>query len=190
VPSESAEKILDSLKRAAALLDAADIPFAVGGGTACWVFGAPESDHDVDLLVREADVRRAQEVLVDSGMRPEDPPEDWLLKVYDGEVLIDLIFEPIGVPVTDELLERCPVRDVLAKRMKVMPLEDIFTTKLLAMNEHYLDYLGMLKVARAVREQVDWDAVRTRTAESPFARAFFTMVEGLGVVEPAHRQVA
>ena len=32
--------------------------------------------------------------------------------------------------------------------------------------------------------QVDWDDVRRRTEGSPYARAFFTLVEELGVVEP------
>ena len=43
----------------------------------------------------------------------------------------------------------------------------------------------MLKIARTLREQIDWEDVRERTAESPFARAFFTLVEGLGIVESA-----
>jgi hypothetical protein len=34
-----------------------------------------------------------------------------------------------------------------------------------------------------VREQIDFDAVRERTAESPYARAFFTLLEGLEVIE-------
>ena len=29
-----------------------------------------------------------------------------------------------------------------------------------------------------------WDDVRARTVESPYAAAFFTLVEGLGIVEP------
>ncbi len=33
-------------------------------------------------------------------------------------------------------------------------------------------------------EQIDWEEVRARSEASPFARAFFTLVEGLGVVEP------
>jgi hypothetical protein len=32
-----------------------------------------------------------------------------------------------------------------------------------------------------VREQIDWDEVRKRTSESPYAKAFFTLVEELGV---------
>jgi hypothetical protein len=39
-------------------------------------------------------------------------------------------------------------------------------------------------MARPVREQVDWEEVRERTAESPYARTFFTLVEGLDVVQP------
>jgi hypothetical protein len=31
--------------------------------------------------------------------------------------------------------------------------------------------------------------VRDRTEESPWARAFFTLVEGLGIVEPARERV-
>ena len=42
----------------------------------------------------------------------------------------------------------------------------------------------MLELARSLREQIDWDFVRAHTADSPFARAFFTLVEELGVVEP------
>jgi hypothetical protein len=34
-----------------------------------------------------------------------------------------------------------------------------------------------------VREQVDWSDVRRRTEDSPYARAFFTLVEELGIVE-------
>jgi hypothetical protein len=59
------------------------------------------------------------------------------------------------------------------------------TQKLLALTEQEPDYSGVLEIARAVREQIDWNEVRMRTEHSPFARAFFTLVEELGVVEPA-----
>jgi len=47
----------------------------------------------------------------------------------------------------------------------------------------------VLELARALREQVDWEEVRDRTEASPFARAFFTLVEGLGIVESSHLEV-
>jgi hypothetical protein len=49
------------------------------------------------------------------------------------------------------------------------------------MREHGVDYDQVLELARTVREQIDWDEVRKRTRESPFAKAFFTLVDELGV---------
>jgi hypothetical protein len=66
--------------------------------------------------------------------------------------------------------------------MPVMPLEDVLVTKLLAITETQLDFRSVLALARAVREQVDWDVVRERTESSPFARSFFTLVEELEIV--------
>jgi hypothetical protein len=63
-----------------------------------------------------------------------------------------------------------------------MALEDVFVTKLMALGEHALRFEGVLQMARSLREQVDWERVRIATASSPFARAFFTMAEGLGIV--------
>jgi hypothetical protein len=66
-------------------------------------------------------------------------------------------------------------------RMPVMRAEDVLVAKLLAMREHHLDYDRVLEIARTVREQIDWDDVRKRTDGSPFAKAFFTLVDELGV---------
>ena len=69
--------------------------------------------------------------------------------------------------------------------MLVASLEDVLTTKLLALNEQEPDSAAVLELARSLREQIDWEFVRERTADSPFARAFFTLVEELGIVEAA-----
>jgi glutathione synthase/RimK-type ligase-like ATP-grasp enzyme len=116
-------------------------------------------------------------------MRIEDPPEEWLVKAWDGDVLIDLIFHPKGLEVTDAVIARGDELAVLSMEMRVMALEDVFTTKLMALSEHALHYDGLLRMARALREQVDWGAVRNATRESPFARAFFVLLEGLGVLD-------
>jgi hypothetical protein len=115
-------------------------------------------------------------------MRPEDPPEEWLYKAWDGDVLVDLIHHPKGIEVDDEVIARGDSLSVLSMEMRVMALEDVFVTKLMALSEHALRFEGVLQMARSLREQVDWERVRTQTASSPFARAFFTMAEGLGVV--------
>ena len=175
------DEMLPSLKKAAAALRDAEIPFVLAGGLAAWARGGPESDHDVDFLVKPEDAERALETLAESGFKPERPPEEWLYKVYDGDVLIDLIFAPAGLEVTDEVIERSGELEVWAVAMRVMRAEDILVTKLMALTEHTLDYESCLQISRSLREQIDWDDVRERTAESPFARAFFAIVDGLEI---------
>ncbi len=175
------EQLLETLKRAAAALREAGVPFALGGGIAIWARGGPETEHDLDLFLKPEDAERALDALTQAGFRPEKPPEGWLYKAWDGGVLVDLIFEPTGVTVDDELLGRAVETEVHAVRMPVMRPEDVLATKLLAMREHEVDYDSVLEVARAVREQLDWDELRRRTKSSPYAKAFFTLVDELDV---------
>ena len=136
-------------------------------------------------MIKPEDADRALEALEAEGMRPEKPPEGWLYKAWDGDVLVDLIFRPKGMEIDDEVIARGEDIEVLAMPIKVMALEDVLCTKLLALHEHYVDYSGLLQMARSLREKVDWDDVRARTSRSPFARAFFTMIEGIGVIGDA-----
>jgi predicted nucleotidyltransferase len=176
------ERLLGAMKKAAGVLNDAAIPFVLGGGLACWARGAPKTEHDVDFLVRPADAERAQQALAAAGMRTEDPPEDWLLKAYDGDILIDLIFNPQGGPVDDEIFERAEELEVYAMRLKVAALEDVLVHKLLVLSEQQPDFSSVLELARSLREQVDWDDVRRRTEESPFAKSYFTLLDELEIV--------
>jgi hypothetical protein len=74
--------------------------------------------------------------------------------------------------------------------MKVAALEDVVSTSLLALSEQYLRYESVVRIARTLREQIDWDVVRANTAASPFAKAFFTLVEELGIVPRARLAAA
>jgi hypothetical protein len=170
-----------TLKKAAAALRDAEIPFALGGSLAAWARGGPESCNDLDVMVREQDAERALEALAQAGMRPERPPEGWLLKAWDGDVLVDVIHHMLGTTISDEVLEGADEMNVFSITMRVLALEDVISSKLLALNDHHLDYEPVLAIARAVREQVDWREVRARTGRSPYARAFFSLLGELGL---------
>jgi Uncharacterised nucleotidyltransferase len=170
-----------SLKKATAALEAAGIPHLLGGGLGCWARGGPPSSNDVDLMLRPEDAERALSTLSAAGMRTERPPEQWLFKAWDGDVLIDLIFEPAGVRITDQVLERGEELSVAGMYIRVMAIDDILITKLLAIDEHCADYTSALLIARALREQIDWPSLRQRTSSSPFAAAFFAIADGLGI---------
>jgi len=174
--------IEDTLKRSAAALKEGGIPFVLGGSLAVFARGGPESCSDLDLVVKPSDAEPALEALETLGMRREDPPEDWLVKAWDDDVLVDLIFGPVGIEVDDGFIAAAERMNVFSIEMPVMRLEDVFATKLASLNDHYIDFAGLLKLVRAVREQVDWDEVRRRTARSPYARAFFALLHELEVV--------
>jgi predicted nucleotidyltransferase len=176
------DELLETLKEAAAALREGEVPFLLGGGLAAWARGGPETEHDLDLMVKEQDAERALQVLEDAGFRTEKPPEGWLYKARDGGVLVDLIFKPSGGEVDDGMFERAEELDVHAVPMKVMSLEDVMVTKLFSMREHEVDYENILEIARALREQIDWDTVRERTDESPYARAFFYLAGELDIL--------
>jgi hypothetical protein len=184
-PSENFPELIDTMKVAAAALRDAEVPYLLGGGLAAWARGGPPTEHDVDFFVREEDAERALAALEAAGMRPEHPPENWLLKAWSGQTLVDLIFHPAGGKIDDGYFERGEMIEVASQRMPVASLADVMTTKLLALTEQEPDLSSVLELARSLREQVDWELVRARTSESPFARAFFTLVEELGVVEAA-----
>ena len=103
-----------TLKRAIGALRDAGVPFLLAGSLASWARGGPPTRHDLDLVVKPEDAERALEALVRTGMTPERPVEEWLLKAWDGDVLVDLIFDPRGVRVDDELL--APTRSSRSSR--------------------------------------------------------------------------
>lgn len=180
-PPENLTSLVRTMKRAAAALREADVEFMLGGGLAIWALGGPPTDHDVDLFVREEDAERGLDALAAAGMRVERPPEDWLVKAHDGPTLVDLIYRPAGGPVGDEHFARAMEVEVMAQRLLVASPDDVLATKLLALNEQEPNFRDVLAVARALREQIDWEEVERRSSASPFARAFFTLVEGLGI---------
>ena len=174
--------MVPTLKKAAAALRDAGIPYLVAGGVASWVRGGPSTDHDLDFLIKPADADHALDTLADVGLRPEKPPEEWLYKAWDDDVLVDLIFRPAGLDVDDELIERGEEREVEAMTMRVLSAEDLLVSKLMAMTEHSINYRSCLEIARSLREQIDFGDVRMRTEGSPFGRAFFVIAEGLEIV--------
>jgi hypothetical protein len=182
VQPDDREEIRDLLKRTAVALKEGDVPFALCGGYAAWVRGAPEPDHDADFLVPEAEAERAAKVMADAGLDVQTPPEDWLVKVVAGASFVDVLWRTCGHPVETDLIERAEVMPVLSVHMPVLTATDIVTTKLMALDEHYCDFSRMLPVARALREQVDWAEVSRAVAENHFAVVFLDLLDRLDVV--------
>jgi hypothetical protein len=176
--------LLETVKRAAVELKRADIPFALCGGWAVYARGGPRSEHDADFALVEQDLPRALDVLEEAGFsRDEEAPEDWLAKVWDRGNLVDLIFRLSGEPVTPDIFDRVDQLEVGSVQMPVLAATDLVVTKLLTYRDHYCDFTTSLPMVRALREQVEWPAVRDRTARSPYAEAFVFLADRLGLTD-------
>jgi hypothetical protein len=187
---ESLSRLVETMKLAAGALKSAEVPALLAGGLAAWARGGPPTDHDVDFYVYERDGDRALSALAAAGLRVEKPTSGWLYKAYDGDVLVDLIHRPAGCPVDAEMFARADTLEVMAEPLLVASLDDVLATKLSAITEQEPDYGGVLPLARSLREQINWGDVYGRTSSSPFARAFFVLAEGLGILETGYRPVA
>jgi hypothetical protein len=182
--SEDFPELVEAMKHPAGALREADVPFLLGGGMAGWARGGPPTDPAVDFCLIERDAVRGLAALADAGFRPERPPEGWLLKAWDGDVLVDLIFHPSGGPVDEGYFQRADEIEVVSQPLLVASIEDVLATKLLAMTEQDPHYGPVLELARALREQVDWDALHERVVHAPFGAAFLTLAERLEIAPP------
>jgi hypothetical protein len=172
-----------ALKRTASALKQAGYPFALAGSYALWAHGGPESQHDVDVMIAEADIEAVAAALAEAGLPPRRPPEDWLLKLDTDGVVVDLLHRAGGEPVGPAVLDRAEVREVLSVRMPVLPPTEVLVHKLGALSDHYCDFAPLLSAVRAVREQLDWTQLRERTADSDHAAAFLFLADRLGLTE-------
>jgi predicted nucleotidyltransferase len=172
----------EALKRTAVALKEAGVPFALGGGYAAWALGGPEPAHDVDFVVAEADAPRTEQVLSQAGLRVERPPEDWLFKVFADDAMVDIIFRVGGVSVEAPLLRRAAEMEVLSVRMPVLDATDVLASKLNALDEHDCDFASEIPVARALREQVDWERLRRDVEDNDFAVAFLFLLQRMGII--------
>ena len=182
MPHRVDEGLATTLKKVAAVFKQAEIPFALAGSFAVYAHGGHSSDHDVDFMLREKDVEQALQELATAGFEVEQPPEDWLVKVFDEGRMVDLIHRPVELPVTDDTLADTVMRPVEAIAMPVLSATQLMIHKLLSYTQHHCDFATGLPVARSLREQIDWDRVRHETRQSPYAEAFLILLDRLDVV--------
>jgi len=183
--AEDMEPLVWTLKRVAYHLKEMGVPFALAGSFAVYARGGQPCDHDVDFLIRETDAQAVLTGLVEVGFRAEVPPEGWLVKVFEEDRLVDLIYSPVQRPVTDETLADTDILAVNAVHMPVLSATELMIHKVLTWSAHYCDFARGLPVARSLREQIDWARVQRETAHSPYAHAFLVLLDRLGVVSLA-----
>lgn len=143
-------------------LDAAGVPFLVGGAFALRRYATIERDtKDLDLFVRAGDVQRALDVLDAAGYRAELTFPHWLGKAHDGDRFVDLIFRSgNGVfEVDDEWFDHATGETILDRDVLLVPAEEVLCTKLLIMERERYDGADVAHMLLNMVEQFDWRRV-------------------------------
>jgi Nucleotidyl transferase of unknown function (DUF2204) len=174
-------QLQEALKTVAVTLKQSGVAFALAGGFAAWARGGPEDGHDVDFLVGASDVDQTKAHLEQQGLRTEQPPEDWLFKVFVGQAMVDLIHHLGDRPVDAGILDDADDLEVLSVRMPVLRVTQLLESQLRVLDEHNCDFATLLPTARALREQVDWQHVRENMTGNDYAEAFLFLLRRLGV---------
>ncbi|WP_318205905.1 hypothetical protein [Streptomyces sp. SCL15-4] len=189
LPHDRSQAILEAAKQIGALLKRAGHPFALAGSVAVYAHGGSRYlQHDADFAILPDDAEAVAASLRQAGLDVRVPPEDWLIKTTCHGQNVDIIFSLAHQPVTREMLDRAHVLPVDSVLMPVLSPTDLIRSLISAFSEHYCDFGSVLPVARAVREKVDWDTVRTACGTEPMPAAFLFLLERLNVIDAQEGQ--
>ncbi|CAL9361468.1 hypothetical protein SUDANB178_00668 [Streptomyces sp. enrichment culture] len=189
LPQDRSQAILEAAKQIGALLKRAGHPFALAGSVAVYAHGGSRYlQHDADFAILPEDAEAVAATLREAGLGVRLPPEDWLIKTTCHGQNVDIIFSLAHQPVTREMLDRAHVLPVDSVLMPVLSPTDLIQSLISAFSEHYCDFGSVLPVARAVREKVDWDAVRAACGAEPMPAAFLFLLERLNVIDAQEGQ--
>lgn len=189
LPHDRSQAILEAAKEIGALLKRAGHHFALAGSVAVYAHGGSRYlQHDADFAILPEDAEAVAGTLREAGLPVRTPPEDWLVKTTCHGQNVDIIFALAHQPVTRDMLDRAHVLPVDSVLMPVLSPTDLIRSLISAFSEHYCDFGSVLPVARAVREKVDWDEVRTTCGDQPMPAAFLFLLERLNVIDAQEGQ--
>jgi predicted nucleotidyltransferase len=155
------------LQDAVRIIEAADIPYVIIGGTASFIHGRARCSGDIDFLVRPDDAPGVLEALAANGFETERTNEHWLYKAFRDGVLVDILFRSCGdIFLDDEMLARSIIGEFRGCRLRLVPPEDLVIIKAIAYDEqtprHWYDALGIIATA-----EMDWDYLVRRARRAP-----------------------
>ncbi|HEX5270874.1 MAG TPA: hypothetical protein VFW33_10320 [Gemmataceae bacterium] len=184
LPPETREFYAEAMRA----LDEAGVPFLVGGAYALHAYtGIERHTKDFDVFVRPADCRRALGALAAMGCRTELTFPHWLGKAYRGDDFIDVIFSSgNGVAtVDDSWFEHAVAEEVLGRRARLVPAEEIIWQKSFIQERERYDGADVAHIIRALGPDLDWRRLLARFG--PHWRVLFGQLVTFGFVYPSER---
>ncbi|HSE03918.1 MAG TPA: nucleotidyltransferase [Methylomirabilota bacterium] len=172
-------------------LNAASIPFLVGGGHALERYlGIGRSVKDLDLFMRERDVPAAlAHVGRRLGYRTEVTFPHWLAKIQrDEHDHIDVIFSSGNsvCPVDDDWFRHAVPATVMGQAVRLCPVEETIWSKAFVMERERYDGADIAHLIHARAEQIDWTRLARRFG--PNWRVLLSHLILFGFIYPSERR--
>lgn len=140
-------------------LTSAGVPFLLGGAFAFASYtGIKRDTKDLDLFVRERDLRAALDALAASGLQTEVPFPHWLGKASRGDLFVDVIFSSgNGVAAVDDAwFDHAVDGEVFGVRVGLVPAEELLWSKAFVQERERYDGADVAHILRARAERLDW----------------------------------
>jgi hypothetical protein len=146
-------------------LEAAGVPYLVGGAYALFHFTSIErSTKDFDVFVRREDLERVMTTLEEDGCRTELTYPHWLGKAFYGDDFVDVIFSSGNAVATvdDEWFAHAPDGEVLGRRVKLSPAEEMIWSKAFIMERERFDGADINHLLLRCGSCLDWPRLLRR----------------------------
>lgn len=188
-PEATSEVVGDPHRAGIAALDAAGIPFLVGGAYAMQAhLGVIFREvKDLDLFVRPRDIHAALEVLRDAGFDTDLTFPHWLGKASAGDQFIDVIFSSGNgvVTVDDEWFEHANEAELFGVKVLLCPAEEGIWARAFVMERERYDGADVAHMLRSCAGTLDWERLVARFG--PHWRVLFAHLVLFGFIYPSER---
>ncbi len=163
--TESSQQARDFYLRAMTILDEAEIEYLVGGGYAlAHHTGIARDTKDLDVFVRPGASRRAVDALAAAGYRTEWTWPHFLAKAMIDSAFVDVLFSSGNglSPVDDEWFAHAEAGEILGRKAKVVPAEEMIATKAFVMERERFDGADVAHLLLRRASHMDWQRLLRR----------------------------
>jgi len=178
----------DFYRRVMQSLNAASLPYLVGGGFALSHYTAVQRDtKDFDIFVRREEYDPIMKVLAAAGFDTELTFPHWLGKASCQHGYVDVIFNSgNGIAYVDnEWFQHAAQGKVFGIEVLLCPVEEMIWSKAFIMERERYDAADIMHLLLARAENIDWARLVRRFG--PHWRVLFSHLLLFGFVYPSER---
>ncbi len=178
----------DFHRRSVAALQAANVPFLIGGAYVVEAYaGVSRRTKDFDLYIRPRHVRAAMDALARAGYKTEMTFPHWLAKAGRGRDHVDLIFRAGNglCEVDDSWFERARDDELLGLQVKLCAPEEMIWMKAFIMERERFDGADIAHILRRCAVEIDWPHLVRRFG--PDWRVLLSHLILFGYIYPSER---